>query len=173
MKTESPKLAEQRETRKSAETDLEFSFWFSIGVLMCLFIGFVFTGLHLVWDSFSELTLKLELQLLTIFTLSWLVLPLVFTLSCLQAFKPELSPSFHQVLEGGTHPFLVVPHLCRRFDPLVFFYSFLIILVIHLWMADLQWVLWPDSSAVSWLFHRFSLCFFFFSFFLYSLLPRN
>ena len=40
-----------------ADTDLEFSYWFSVVVLMCLFVGFVFTSLCQVWDPFLELTI--------------------------------------------------------------------------------------------------------------------
>ena len=48
MKTELTALAKQRETtcheRERADTDLEFSFWFSVVVLMYLFAGFVSTS---------------------------------------------------------------------------------------------------------------------------------
>ena len=53
MKTGSPALACQRETtchwqRKLTDTDLEFSFWFSVAVLTYLFSGFVSTATRLV-----------------------------------------------------------------------------------------------------------------------------
>ena len=58
MKAESTTLAEQKDIcHEEKETDLEFSFWFSVAVLTCLYAGFVFIGSRLVLDPFSELTL--------------------------------------------------------------------------------------------------------------------
>ena len=53
MKTDSPALAGQRETtyygeRKRADTNLEFSLWFSVAVLTYLFAGFVSTVARLM-----------------------------------------------------------------------------------------------------------------------------
>ena len=53
--------------RKKAETDFEFSFWFSVVVLTYLFSGFVSTAARLVWDPLSAL------QLSAIFLLPYLV----------------------------------------------------------------------------------------------------
>ena len=41
--------------KEMVDTDLEFSLWFSVVVLTCLFADFVFTGSRLVYDPISKL----------------------------------------------------------------------------------------------------------------------
>ena len=73
-------------------TDLEFSSWFSIAFLTHLSASFVFIGLRLVWDLFSELTPKTEPVNFRPSLSSWLVFKLrlyLFVSSCELTFKPE------------------------------------------------------------------------------------
>ena len=90
-------------------------------------------------------------------------------------FKPKLSPYFCLVLRGGHIHFLWF-HTCTEDLGLPaprFFKSFLITIVIHPWLADLQWVLWPDSLKSLWAVHRLSICYFFLFFLLSLSFPRT
>ena len=80
--------------REKADTDLEFSFWFSVAVLM-------YSPLLHVWCE----TPFQESQLSAIFTLQYLIFDFYFCL----------------VLEGWTASFPVVPQLHRRLGTTDFF----------------------------------------------------
>ena len=84
--TQSTALARQREIMSREEGDgrqkPRIIFWYFCCILKktCLFVGFVFTAARLVWDPFSELTLKWGPQLSVDFTFfylvsNWLTLP--------------------------------------------------------------------------------------------------
>ena len=175
MKAELTVLVGQGETtcheeRKRTNTDLEFSLWCSVSVLTYLFAGFIFTDVCMVWDPFQSPPQNGAHNFHL--SLHFSCLYLIMSESELN-FKPELSPSFHRVLEGG-HMFLVVPHLGRRFGTSKFFLIIFIIIVFQLWLAELQQVLWPDSlksagypkdslsflvfSSLSLLFQKFTSC---------------
>ena len=62
MKVELTALAGQKETyheeKVRADTDLKFSSWFSVVVLICLSAGFVFTGSCLVCEAPFQISLQ-------------------------------------------------------------------------------------------------------------------
>ena len=164
MKAESTTLIEQKgityhEEKGSRDRPWIF-FLFSVVVLTCLFAGFVFTGSILVWYPFSEPKPKWRLQLSTILTYFC-----QFALRSLRLhayeptnFQTRVVPLLPSGVGGRTYPFPVVPHLPRRFGTSVF-YVILITVVIHLWVADPQRVLWPDSPEVRWPPRRFCMLF--------------
>ena len=161
-------FAEQRETtchaeRKRADTDLKISFWFSVVVLTCLFAGFVSTTARTVWHSFSELTPTWSSKFLSIFTFSWLVFNrrLYLVRSPSQPiFKPESSPYFHLVFEGGHIRFWWFHTCTKNVEPSFFF------LVIFNYRSFSPVTGWPTTSALVWLTQvcwlpcRLSVCFF-------------
>ena len=59
-------------------------------------------------------------------------------------FKPESSSYFHLVLEGG-HICFRWFHTCAEDLGPVFFLVIFNYIVIHPWLADPQWLLWPES----------------------------
>ena len=80
-------------------------------------------------------------------------------------FRPELSSYFRLVSEGG-HICFWWFHTCTEdLELLGFFKSFLCTIVIHLWLADQQQVLWPESHGGQQPIGRLSVCFFFLLFF--------
>ena len=80
-------------------------------------------------------------------------------------FKPESSPYFLLVSEGGTYPFPEAQHLRWSFGTPVF-------LVISNHYCHSPVSVWPSTSQDSCSLHRLSI-FFFFSVFLLSLLPKK
>ena len=111
-----------------------------LDVLTCLFAGFVFTDLCLVWDPFLEVTPKWGPQL-SVFTFSWLVfnsLPLPLRHRLKTDFPARVSLYFHLVAKGGTYLHPMFPHQHRRYVNPIFFKSFLINVVIHPWLVDLN-----------------------------------
>ena len=165
MKTESPALAEQRGTTSNAEknradTDLEFSAWFSVAVQTYFFGSFVSAIARLVWDPFSELIPKWRPQFSSTPTSLWLVFNshLFLVISPHQlTFKPESSPNFRQK---------VIPRLRRRFGTSGFSDHFKL-------QKSFTRVGWPPKSAlawltwVSWLPYKLSVCFFLIIFLLF------
>ena len=146
MNVESTAFAGQRETTCHEEKDrtdsnLGFYSWFSVVVRAYLFAGFLFTGSRLQCDPFSEFTSKWR--------------PINFRLSlhlrgwCSTRIFTSSRPAAYQLSNRsrprGPYPFPMVLHLHRRFGTFVFFNLFLITVVIHLWLADLQTALQPQS----------------------------
>ena len=143
-----------RERDRETETDRQSRYrpWifilFSVAVLTHSFAGFLTTAPRLVRDSVLELTPKWGPQPSAVFTLSYLVfncLSLLRHSGCQLIFKPKSPPYFRLVSEGGSYLFPMVLHLRWRFGTPCFCRYFLITVVIHLWLADRQRVLWPDS----------------------------
>ena len=115
-------LAGQRETtcveRERQDTDLEFSFWLSLVVLMCLFARFVSTAACPVWDPFSEFTPKRGFVIFVSLYISLAgvqlsSLPRHFSQST--KFQSRVVPLLPLGVGGRTCPFLVVQRLCKRF----------------------------------------------------------
>ena len=157
--------------KERAETNREFSFWFSVVVLTCFFIGFVFTSLRLVWDHFSELTLKWGPQLSIFVTFSGLcsLSSLLHLVSEQINFQARVIPLLLPGIGAGDISVSGGPHQLRRFGTFNIFLAFLITVVIHLWLAHLQRVLWPDSLRGQLPVRRlYVYLFFLFSFFFLS-----
>ena len=131
--------------------DHGFFFRFSAVALTCLFAGFVFTSSRLVWDPFSKLNPKRELQLLTIFILYWFVFTHVLTSSCPAG--NLLSNVSRRLLASGVWGRTISISggctLVQKIWDLCSFNSFLLTIVIHQWQADLQPVVSLNHSKVS------------------------
>ena len=143
--------------KKIAETNLEFSSWFSAVVLTGLFTGFVFTGSRLVWDSLPS-NFRLSLQ-----SRGWRS-TVTFTLRARLLTNVQLRV-FPLIPPGmWTYPFPVVPHLRRRFGT-------------HCFSSNSNYrnhtpvTSWPTAKALAWLLldpHSLLYLVIFF-----CLLPRN
>ena len=113
-------------------TDLEFPFWFSFAVLNSWF------QLHSSASSVKPLFWALSKMGAVIFVCLYIFVACVHYRLYLLAsmsqltLKPELSPYFCLMSERG--------HICVQYQRRIFGTVF-----IHLWLADLQRVLWPDS----------------------------
>ena len=89
----------------------------------CFFAGFVFTGSHLVWDPFSTLSPTWWLQLLSIFTLSWLVFTSIFTSLCPapDSFSNQSCVLASVWWQREEHICFWWFYTCADFGPLIFF----------------------------------------------------
>ena len=85
------------------QTDLKFSFWFSVLVLMSLFAVFVSTAAYLVWNPFSELTPNWRPKPSADFALPYLV------------FKWLSLPRHVQLPTNTFSPFILRPPLYQCF----------------------------------------------------------
>ena len=140
-------LTGQRETcheeKETADTDLEFSSWFSDVVRACLFVCFVFTASRLVWDLFSELTPKCRPLLLTIFIFSWRV-SLSLHVRLLINFQTRVAPLLLPGVGEGKYPFSVVPNPWRRFG-MGFFFR-----ICFNYHCYIRVTGWPITSILAW-----------------------
>ena len=177
MKAESPALAGQRETcqeeRKSGQTQA-FNF---LPVFCCsssvLVAGFVFADSCLVWDPF-----RISLQNGAVMFVCLYIFVADVQLSCLPLrvrvlahfqtravrFLPSVVGTRTVSVSGSSIP-------VQNIWGLRFFSQFLITVVIHPWLADLQRVLKPESHRGQPAVPEDSICIFFLSFLL-SILPQ-
>ena len=184
IKSESPALAEQRETcHEERDREIEsrskhrywISFHVSVGVLKGLFAGIVFTAARLVLDPFSGLTPKWGRQSLPVFTLPYLVFDWVSFLYHV-CVPTNFQTGIVLLLPLGIGGRNICMSGCstpaqKNWD-LHLFLVILFTVIIHSCLSDLQRVLRPASSLDSWSFGRLSVSIFL-SFFLYLSLRRN
>ena len=151
MKTESPALAEPKETRREEKKSRDRP-WIFFLVFCCSSSMFVYwLRFHRCMfgaSPFSDPTPKRGPQLATVFTLSWLVFTCVFTLSCLRAkwrsnpCRPFISagcPRKNISVSGGSSP-------AQRIWDLPFFFFFFSHFRSHSPVTG-----WPTTNALAWL----------------------
>ena len=151
MKIESPMFAGQREITCHGERKRRNRHWIfflvfccSSNILVCWFhLHSCASGVRPLFRAYS----KIGAAISVIFTSSWLVFNccLYLIMSPSQpTLKPEWSPYFCLVLEGGTYLFPVVPLLRRRSGtPCVFF------LVIFNYHSHTCVTGWPDCFGLT------------------------
>ena len=124
-------------------------FLYFLVVLTCLFVDFVFRGSSLVWDPFSEITSKWGPQPSAVFTFPYLGFNSLFLPHRVRwpsNFQTLVVVFLSLGVRGRIYLFPVVPHQHRNFGTSGFFLSFLIIVVINLWLGDQQRFFWQNSS---------------------------
>ena len=136
------------EEKERADTDIEFSFCILL-LIYCPYSLVSFSLVSVGWETLfrsppqnGSRNIRLSSHCLGLCSPSSVAFRIRLIISSQKWDIPLLPPSGG----GRTYPFSLVLHLLRIFGTSVFFFkSFLINIVIHPLLTDLQPVLWPDS----------------------------